>query len=61
MEIPIWFGIEQFNIVIYTIWFGLVCWIIVNYIRLKESNLGIKSKLISIKDWWNKFRARKEI
>ena len=58
MEIPTWFGQFEYLIAIITIWFGLIAWIFVNYLRMKNVNLNIKSKLISIKDWWNK---RKEL
>ena len=59
MEIPEWFGVMQFNLVLITIWFGLICWCFVNYCRMKDIKLGIKSKIISIKDWWKRRQESK--
>jgi len=61
MEIPEWFGITQYNYGLITVWFGLICWVIVNYFRVKEVKLDIKKKLISFKHWWKKRKEFKGI
>ena len=58
MEIPVWFGQFEYLIGIITIWFGIAAYILVGYFRVKDTKLNIKSKIISIKDWWAK---RKEL
>lgn len=57
MEIPIWFGVNEFYAIIYTVWFGLACWVAVNLIRVK---FDIKSKILSFKQWLEKRRVKKE-
>lgn len=57
MEIPTWFGVNEYYALIYTVWFGLASWIVVNLIRVK---FDIKSKILSFKQWLEKWKLKRE-
>lgn len=34
MEVPSWFGVEEYHLLIATIWFGFISYIIVTYMKV---------------------------
>ena len=59
MEIPDWFGVTQYYVAIVTIWFGLIIYFLTAYVRAGVSKTNLKSKVISIRDWWRKRQEAK--
>jgi len=61
MELPTWFGQDEFYIILYTIWFFLIIWLIINlikaitYIRSTDTKDGINK----IKEWFEKRKTKK--
>lgn len=50
-EIPTWFGLQEFNLIIGTIWFYLIAWIVVSIVRVNGTKLDIKRKIVGFKHW----------
>ena len=60
-ELPGWFGVQEFYFIIATVWFYLICWVVVNITRVKGTKLDIKKKILSFKQWNAKRKERKEL
>jgi len=58
MEIPSWFGVTQYYALLLTVNFAIFSYIIVAFIRAGASTTNLKSKIISLKDWWRKRKER---
>lgn len=62
MDLPIWFGINDFYSLLATVNFGIIAWIIVTIIRVKMSiKFGIKRRILLFKNWLSKRKELKEI
>jgi len=61
MVVPDWFGVREFYVVVVTVWFYIIGWIVVNYLRVKEVKLDVKRKVIGFKNWLVERRKRKEL
>jgi len=60
-SLPGWFGQGEFYVIIVTIWFFLISWIIVNFLKIGGNKLDIKKKILGFKHWNSKRKERKEL
>ena len=58
MEIPNWFGQNEYYALLYTIWFGLIVYFLTTILRVKKE-IKIKEKIVKIKNWWIKRKENK--
>lgn len=59
LEIPSWFGKPEFYAILYTVWFGLICYLVIGLIKAKK-DINVKDNISKLKEWRKNRKQKKE-
>lgn len=59
LEIPSWFGEQEFYAILYTVWFGLICYLVIGLIKAKK-DINVKDNISKLKEWRKNRKQKKE-